>query len=128
MGATPIRLLLFAMLVLALQYGWHHRPHPGTGTAASSEDLHRLAATVQPGEVTMYSTTECGYCTQARAWLTQYGFAFTECNMSIEPRCEREFLAYGAVGTPYLVIRRGGRTYHMKDGFDSEEFLRVVKG
>ena len=48
--------------------------------------------------------------------------------MCLARRCERQFLAYGATATPYLVIRRGGRTYHMKDGFDSEEFLRVLKG
>ncbi|HMV18001.1 MAG TPA: glutaredoxin family protein [Rhodocyclaceae bacterium] len=128
MGLTPIRLLLFAMIVLALQYGWKHMPHPGAGGSPTAEALRSIASTVQPGEVTMYSTTECAYCAQARAWLTQYGFAFTECNMSLDRRCEREFLAYGATGTPYLVIRRGGRTYHMKDGFDSEEFLRVLKG
>ncbi len=92
----------------------------------SSSDITRLASTVRPGDVVMYSTTECGYCTQAKGWLASNGFAFTECNMSIEDRCETEFRNLGGNGTPFLVITRGSKTYRMKNGFDSDEFLSLL--
>lgn len=95
-------------------------PHAGD---LSIEQIHALATTVRAEEVVMYSTSECPYCAQAKAWLNRYGFAFTECNMSLEPRCEQEFRAYGADGTPYLVVRG----HHMKDGFDSDEFLAALR-
>lgn len=71
----------------------------------------------------MYSTTECTYCAQAKSWLNQYGFPFTECNMSVSADCEREFRSFGANGTPYLIVRG----QHMKDGFDSDEFIALLK-
>ena len=71
----------------------------------------------------MYSTTECVYCTHAKSWLQQNSFTFTECNMSTSRECEREFLSYGGDGTPYLVVR--GK--HMKNGFDSDQFLALLK-
>ena len=97
------------------------------GGDLSAVELSALAATVKPGDVVMYSTTECVYCAQAKGWLNQYGFAFTECNMSVESRCESEFKSYGGNGTPYLVVQRNGKTHHMKDGFDSDEFLAALK-
>jgi glutaredoxin len=90
---------------------------------ASESELRRLAAGVRPGEVVMYSTTECVYCAQAKSWLNQYGFAFDECNMSVSARCESEFRSYHGNGTPYLVVRG----QHMKDGFDSDEFVALLR-
>jgi glutaredoxin len=98
-----------------------------TDSDSSASELSTLAATVKPGEVVMYSTTECPYCTQAKAWLNQYGFAFTECNIGINTVCEEEFRRYGATGTPYLVVQRNGKQRHMKDGFDSDEFLAALQ-
>lgn len=89
----------------------------------SAGELVALATTVKPGDVVMYSTTECTYCAQAKSWLNQYGFPFTECNMSVSADCEREFRSFGANGTPYLIVRG----QHMKDGFDSDEFIALLK-
>ncbi len=89
--------------------------------------IRALASSVKATQVVMYSTTECTYCAQAKGWLAQNGFAFTECNMSVERRCEDEFRSYGASGTPFLVLTNGaGRTHHMKNGFDSDEFLAAL--
>jgi len=84
--------------------------------------LRAFAATVDAEDVLMYSTTHCPHCAQARSWLKRYGFDWTECNMSTTPRCEHEFRALGADGTPYLVVRG----HHMKNGFDSDEFLAAL--
>ncbi len=121
--------LLFAFLIaFVAYYGWTHRSSGSSTTAdLSAVQIQALAASIKPEEVVMYSTTECSYCAQAKGWLAQNGFAYTECNMSIEPHCESEFKAYGANGTPFLVIRRGGKEHHMKDGFDSDEFLAALR-
>ncbi|WP_018610215.1 glutaredoxin family protein [Uliginosibacterium gangwonense] len=122
-------LLVTFLILFAAYYGWTHYASNGVSTAELSEaQIQTLAASVKPEEVIMYSTNECSYCAQAKGWLQQYGFAFTECNMSVDQRCEAEFKAYGADGTPFLVIRRGGKEYQMKNGFDSDEFLSALKG
>jgi len=88
----------------------------------STEDLAQLAATVQPGDVLIYTTTDCQYCAQAKAWMNQYGFAYTECDAQVRADCARELEALGS-GVPYLIVR--GR--HMKDGFDSDEFIAALR-
>lgn len=100
----------------------HH--FTGGDETPSVEELTAFAATVKADDVLMYSTTECPNCGEAKAWLHRYGFPFTECNMSLSPQCEQEFRALGADGTPYLIVR--GR--HMKNGFDSDEFIDDLKG
>ena len=97
-----------------------------SGRNSAVADIRALASSVGPGDVVMYSTTECGYCTQAKNWLDHYGFAFTECNMSVESRYESEFRSYGAIGTPFLVVTRDGKEHHMKNGFHPGEFLALL--
>lgn len=92
----------------------------------SARTMSALAASVGPDDVVMYSTTECGYCTLAKNWLSRHGFAFTECNMSLESHCETEFRKMGGHGTPFLVIYRRDKTYFMRRGFDSDEFLALL--
>ena len=118
------RLLTIIFVLACLQLGWRHfgTDKSSKPSDTSAEGLARLAATGKPGEVTMYSTTECGYCAQAKGWLHQYGFAFTECNMSVSAQCEHEFKNLGADGTPYLIVRG----HPMKDGFDSDEFVALL--
>lgn len=96
---------------------------PGISGELSVDDIRALAATVKAEDVVMYSTTECSYCAQAKAWLQGYGFPLTECNMSTTPRCQSEFQTLGADGTPYLIVRG----HHMKQGFDSDEFLAALR-
>jgi glutaredoxin len=130
--ASPVKLLILAVLAFGLWSGWQSLRGKAGGSPAAAADLsvsqiQALAATVKPEQVVMYSTTECPHCAQAKGWLRQYGFAFTDCNMSVERRCETEFRAFGATGTPYLVVHRAGKTHHMKDGFDSDELLAALQ-
>lgn len=117
---------------------WGHQAHllshlggdarPGESGSLDDAAIRHLATRVQAEQVVMYSTTECGYCTQARAWLQHYGFAYTECNMSVDSRCADAFHAYGADGTPFLVLRGPRGEHRMKNGFDSDEFLAALTG
>ncbi|AZN37973.1 glutaredoxin family protein [Iodobacter ciconiae] len=115
------RLITLLIIVGALQFAWKH--YSNNQTDIEYENINQLASLVRPGEITMYSTTECIYCTKAKYWLNKNNFIFTECNMSIEQRCQQEFSAYGAMGTPFLIVRG----YQMKNGFDPDEFLRALK-
>jgi glutaredoxin len=133
-GGLPWRALLTVLAVIVGVY-WGHQAHldkrglgelPGTPGAMDETAVRQLASSVRAEQIVMYSTTECGYCTQARSWLTGYGFAFTECNMSRDGRCVDEFNALKATGTPYLVVRGPRGEHHMKDGFDSDELLAAL--
>jgi glutaredoxin len=119
--------LLAAVLwgVWAGWQGWHSGGIEPQGSAVQKIDV--LAAKVSAGDVVMYSTSVCPYCAQAKGWLSQNGFAFTECNMTNSLSCEQEFKSLGGDGTPFLVVRHGGKVTYMKDGFDSEEFLALLK-
>lgn len=116
--------ILFVLIVFIL--GWKYlvvSNSPITRGANEPRQMSLSPAKALPEDVLIYSTSECQYCAQAKSWLNQNGYAFTECNMSIDSHCEREFRSFGATGTPYLIVRG----HHMKDGFDSDEFLAALK-
>jgi glutaredoxin len=114
-------------VAIAGHLAWKHYHQHAAPDGMSQTELRTLAASVRADEVVMYTTTECGYCHQAKNWLQANGFAFTECNMSIDMHCQSEFRAYGADGTPFLVIKRGRKEHHMKDGFDSDELVAALR-
>lgn len=120
------RLLTLLCVLACVHFGWKYYG-PAEATASGNEvttaELQALAATVAAEDVVMYTTTECVYCAQAKNWLHRYGFAYTECNMSIDRQCESEFMGHGGTGTPYLIVRG----HHMSEGFDSEEFLVALQ-
>lgn len=133
-SGLPWRALLTVVAVIAgLWWGHHAQLHKRDfgallgGGGMDEASVKQLAATVRAEQIVMYSTNECGYCTQTRSWLSEHGFAFTECNMSREARCEDEFRALGATGTPYLIVRGPRGAHHMKDGFDSDELIKALK-
>jgi glutaredoxin len=124
--------LLIAALVFGAWQGMQvSRQHRGgiasTGADisgdASAAELTQLAATVGPQDVTIYTTTGCPYCAEAKAWMTQYGFAYAECDAEVRSECAQQLQEYGSTGVPYLVVRG----HHMKDGFDSDEFVAALR-
>lgn len=124
-------LIILALLAGALLQGWKYlsgyqegNPSGQTRQASGNVDLQALAKTVPAGAVMMYTTSECPYCAQARSWLDQYGFSYTECNMSHDQSCHSEMQRLGGQGVPFLVVR--GEP--MGDGgFDTEEFIRRLR-
>jgi len=110
--------LFLGMVVLAGAWIAYHR----MPAVSAGPDMARLAAGTGQGDVVMYTTTTCPYCKQAAAWMTQNGFAFTECNVETHAACDQAFKSYGGNGVPYLVVKG----HHMKNGFDSDEFLRAL--
>ncbi|RZI85945.1 MAG: glutaredoxin family protein [Rubrivivax sp.] len=76
-------------------------------------DLARQHA--RPGDITMYSTTNCLYCAKARRWLDEHQVPWRECNIDLSKACQQTFDAQGAPGTPLMLVK--GR-WHL--GFDAE--------
>jgi glutaredoxin len=119
------RFLTIILIAVCVFAGWKHFGSTATRSARgnlSISELSALAATIKSSDVVMYSTTECIYCAQAKSWLKQYGFAFTECNMSVDAECERQFKNYGADGTPFLMVRG----HPMREGFNTDQFIALL--
>lgn len=116
------RLLKIVFLLACLYLGWRHFGPQQPAAELTAEGIAQLAAQVKPEDIVMYTTTDCPYCAQAKSWLNQHGFAFTECDAQQRPECAQQLQALGSKGVPYLLVR--GK--HMKDGFDSDEFLSLL--
>jgi len=110
------------LVIAALAFGAWQLVQRSRTPDLSTEELTQLASTVRPDDVLIYTTTDCQYCAQAKAWMTQYGFAFTECDAQVRADCARDLQALGS-GVPYLVVRG----HHMKNGFDSDEFIAALR-
>jgi glutaredoxin len=54
----------------------------------------------------MYSTPDCMYCNQAKGWLNQNHFAFTDCDMTANQQCQQQYDDYGGNGTLRLFIEK----------------------
>jgi len=93
------------------------------GQDLSDEQLGALARTVKDGDVVIYSAVWCTSCNAAKQWMKQYGFAFQDCDVERDSDCGQRFAATGSKWVPYLVVKG----HHMKDGFDSDEFIAALK-
>ncbi|MGH8239503.1 MAG: hypothetical protein ACREXP_21170 [Steroidobacteraceae bacterium] len=59
------------LLAAAVLFGGWQLARIGRTPDLSTEELTQLAATVQPGDVLIYTTTDCAYCGRAKAWMKQ---------------------------------------------------------
>ncbi|BDT68793.1 hypothetical protein os1_29800 [Comamonadaceae bacterium OS-1] len=93
------------------------------GSSPSPEQLGQLAANGKLEDVLMYSAAWCTNCAAAKSWMAQYGFKYQECDVDASSACASELRKLDPQGgIPYLIVK--GR--HMKDGFDSDEFLAAL--
>lgn len=89
----------------------------------SVEQLNQLAANTQASDVLMYSAAWCPNCTAAKGWMAQYGFKYQECDVDTGSNCASQLKSLDPQGgVPYLIVKG----HHMKDGFDSDEFLAAL--
>ena len=54
--------------------------------------------------VTLYSTSWCGACKQAKAFLNQHGIAYLEYDVEKSDEGRQQFVALGGRGVPLIVI------------------------
>jgi len=90
---------------------------------ASAEQLSTLAATVGAGDVVIYSAAWCVNCAAAKQWMSQYGFKYQDCDVEVRADCASQFRALAGDGVPYLIVKG----HHMKEGFDSDEFITALR-
>lgn len=81
------------------------RPAPAALTAARD----RLALTEEQRaklDITLYSTTWCGYCKKARRWLTSADLPFVEKDIEKDPAANAEYqeAGRGYRGVPLIVV------------------------
>lgn len=64
--------------------------------------------------IDIYTTSTCGYCHQAKAYMDQRHIAYTEYDIERDPARFRDFRKLGGQGTPLIVV--GGEVLH---GFEA---------
>lgn len=74
-------------------------------------------ALAQP-EVTVYGTAWCGYCKNARNWLTLHQVRFQDVDIEQDAKGMQQFRALGGQGVPLLKVGKD-----VIRGFDAESFL-----
>lgn len=85
--------------------------------------LAQLASSVQTGDVVVYSAMWCGTCTQAKAWMRDNGFKYTECDVERNADCANGFRNFGGNAIPLVIVRGEA----MRAGFDRDEFVAAVQ-
>jgi glutaredoxin len=98
---TPARSWLSLAVVMVVVVGgsqslawWHGRQ--------SAQEVRALA---QEGDITMFTTSTCQYCAQAKSWLSTHDVPWRECNVETDARCLAQFNARGAPGVPLMSVR-----------------------
>jgi glutaredoxin len=104
---TAVILLLFFDGKAWLQASPSPRSDPGEPTAA----------------VEIYTTSFCGTCKIAKAYMQRQGIAYTEHDIESDIERRREFYARGGTATP-LIFVHGQRM----QGFDVKEFEPLRRG
>jgi glutaredoxin len=112
-----------AAALLAWQVVLKFNSNRSVNGGVSAADLVQLAAATRPGDIVMYSTTDCPYCAQARSWLRENRFSFTECDAQVDEYCARKLAELQADGVPLMVVRGTA----LEEGFDVDEFVAALR-
>jgi len=118
-------LVLLSSALFADMYKWidengklHYSDSPPPGKKAKKLDLkinsiggppvvsslgNSIAAT-STAKVRLYTTTWCGYCKKARAYLQARGTPFQEINVESSAQGQSEFRALGGRGVPVILV------------------------
>ena len=75
------------------------------------------------GQVTMYSTSWCGHCKNARNYFAAKRIPYREIDVENSPAAAREFKALGGSGVPLILF--GGQAM---SGFNPESFEALMRG
>lgn len=110
--------VLAALLVIAAGGTMLMREHR---EAADAELAVHLAAAARPGDIEMFTTRTCPYCSRARSWLDAHRVPYTECNTDASAACAERFSRLGAVGVPTFLVRGQVQT-----GFQPQRLARAL--
>jgi glutaredoxin len=82
---------------------------PATSTAAAAK-------------VTLYTTTWCGYCKRAKAYMQARGTPFREIDVEATEQGQAEFRAIGGRGVPVILVGS-----QRMDGYSQESLDAILK-
>lgn len=54
--------------------------------------------------VTIYTSSTCGYCTAAKQYLSEKGVSYTEKNISTDTSARKELMQKGHMGVPVIIV------------------------
>jgi glutaredoxin len=92
------RLLTFAALAFVLFVGWKRFGDRETRRPAV------VSAEVMDVDIEIYTTSGCGYCKRAKAYMDEHQIAYVEKNVETDDALLREFHERGGNGVPYFII------------------------
>jgi len=93
-----------------------------TNVVAPTAPPEPKAAAVQGDKVKLYSTTWCGYCKKARAYLKSRNIPFEDIDVETTDRGRREFRDINGNGVPVVFV--GDRRM---DGYDQGGLQNMLK-
>lgn len=80
------------------------------------------SAAAAAGQVTMYSTSWCGHCKNARNYFAAKRIAYREIDVEKSEAAAREFKRLGGSGVPLILV--GGKAM---SGFNPESFEELLR-
>lgn len=54
--------------------------------------------------VTIYTSSTCGYCTLAKEYLNEKGVNYVEKNIQKDPNARKELMQKGYMGVPVIIV------------------------
>ena len=88
------RFFKFAAIALGLYFGWQQ--------VSNREAQQSLVG--QSADIEIYTTSRCGYCKQAKAYMDEHGIEYLEKNVETSMELRLEFRDRGGRGVPYLFV------------------------
>lgn len=78
-----------------------------------------MAATATKADITIYSTTWCGFCKKEKEYLDEKGIAYTDIMVDLDPAKAQEMIDLShQMGVPFTVIKQEGKDDVHILGFD----------
>lgn len=78
-----------------------------------------MTATKTKADITIYSTTWCGFCKKEKEYLTEKGIEFTDVMVDLDQAKAKEMIDLsGQMGVPFTVIKQEGKDDVHVLGFD----------
>lgn len=76
--------------------------------------------------VTIYTTSTCGYCKAAKEYMTSHNVKYTEINVGVDQMKAREMIEKsGQMGVPVLVVENNGQE-ELIVGFDQARIAKAL--
>ncbi len=130
-------LLLAALPAIAGVYKWkdaegrtHFSDKPPAGATADEVRLRSITGPAEVSatsgeaakQVTILTTTWCGVCKRAKAWLAAKGVAYTELDVEKSDTGRTEYRRLGGAGVPVILVGK-----ERMNGFSPERLEQMLK-